>query len=186
MCVHSAGSRSCACSSGSGNNWHKRPGRPSGWPGLRYCCRSGCSCMCSCCISASRRRAAGGSHPSRAGCRRCCSGSSRCAIGSQLVNVSVASDDVDVVEHGGRAGARHAVSARNAYRVQRPFLPRGSGLLLATADTRCWPTTYLPAPLARIDDIVLVGWRLGVRSWRVHGASGHSVGVGVWRRRRRA
>ena len=43
--------------------------------------------MCSYCISESRRRAATGSHPSRGGCRTCCSGSSRCAIGCQLWRV---------------------------------------------------------------------------------------------------
>jgi hypothetical protein len=43
----------------------------------------------------------------------------------------------------------------------------------------CWAVAYLPAPLARIDDIVLVGGRLWVRSWRVHGAGGHGGGVGV-------
>jgi hypothetical protein len=103
-CGHSAGSRSCACSYGSGNSWRRRPGRPSGWPGPRSCCRSGCSYMCSCCISASHRRAAAGSRPSRAGCRRYCSGSSRCAIGSQLVSVSVAFDDGGVVGQGRSEG----------------------------------------------------------------------------------
>jgi hypothetical protein len=73
------------------------PGRLSRWPDLRFCCRSGCSCTCSCCISGSRRREVGGLHPSRAGCRTCCSGSSRCAIGCRLLSVSVAFVDGGVV-----------------------------------------------------------------------------------------
>jgi hypothetical protein len=78
--------------------------------------------------------------------------------------------------HGVKVSRYHCVSEGNAYQAQRPFLPRESGLALATAAAnRQEQQEYLAAPLARIHDIVLVQRRLWVRSGGLHGASGPCV-----------
>jgi hypothetical protein len=66
---------------------------------------------------------------------------------------------------GGRREGR-CVSLGNAYRVRRPFLPRGSRLPLAIA--RIWVSCpYLSASLARVDYFILER-RLWVCTWTVH------------------
>jgi hypothetical protein len=67
--------RSSACNFDIGNRSRKRPGRPSGWLGLRSCCCTRCSYRCSCCKSGSRRRGGGDWRHCRAGCHRYCTGS---------------------------------------------------------------------------------------------------------------
>ena len=113
--------------------------------------------MCSYCISESRRRAATGSHPSRGGCRTCCSGSSRYAIGFRLGNVSIRhARKVVWGEWWWEEGARVEVSRRGIHTEFKglAFLEDLDCYERMKRDSRGgW--SYLSASLARIYDLVL-------------------------------
>jgi hypothetical protein len=61
-------------------------------PGLRFCSRTNCSCMCNCYISMNRLRGEGGERPSQEGCHKCCSKNIRYATDYPLTTVSCWSD----------------------------------------------------------------------------------------------
>jgi len=134
--------------------------------------------MCSYCISESRRRAATGSHPSRGGCRTCCSGSSRYAIGFRLGNVSIRhARKVVWGEWWWEEGARVEVSQRGIHTEFKglAFLEDLDCYERMKRDSRGgW--SYLSASLARIYDLVL-DRRLWVGPGTLHGVLAMYVSV---------
>jgi hypothetical protein len=111
--------------------------------------------MYSCCRSTSHRLGGANAHPSRAGCCRCCIGSNRYAICCQLEN------------NKNQQAGRNKESTPT-YLIQRPFPPRESVKKQRRSQHRYTTganpenKTYFSTALARVRDVFLVHWGLGV------------------------